>query len=107
MHHLSNPGVRSPRNYIWGYIYISVIKVPSPLWKKYANITMHMHCVNCVNIYLLTLGAHAQRGLQYSVCLSVCLSVTTLQASVVDRTLKFRHQREQTILSSVLIRGFC
>ena len=24
---------------------------------------------------LLTLGAHAQRGLQYSVCLSVCLSV--------------------------------
>ena len=27
------------------------------------------------------------------VCLSVCLSVTTLQASVVDRTLKFRHQR--------------
>ena len=28
-----------------------------------------------------------------SVCLSVCLSVTTLQASVVDKTLKFRHQR--------------
>ena len=27
------------------------------------------------------------------VCLSVCLSVTTLQASVVDRTLKFRLQR--------------
>ena len=27
------------------------------------------------------------------VCLSVCLSVTTLQASVVDRTLKFPHQR--------------
>ena len=26
-------------------------------------------------------------------CLSVCLSVTTLQASVVDRTLKFRLQR--------------
>ena len=25
--------------------------------------------------------------------LFVCLSVTTLQASVVDRTLKFRHQR--------------
>ena len=46
---------------------------------------------------MLTLGAHAQRGLQYSVCLSVCLSfclsVTTLQTSVVDRTLKFRHQR--------------
>ena len=46
---------------------------------------------------LLTLGAHAQRGLQYSVCLSVCVSVcvsdTTLQASVVKGTLKFRHQR--------------
>ena len=36
---------------------------------------------------------HAQRGLQYSVCLSVSLSVTTLQASVVDRMLKFRHLR--------------
>ena len=50
-------------------------------------------------LLLLTLGAHAQRGLQYSVCvfLSVCLSVylsvTTLQPSVVDETLKFRHQR--------------
>ena len=31
--------------------------------------------------------------LRLFVCLSVCLSVTTLQASVVDRTLKFRHQR--------------
>ena len=48
-------------------------------------------------VALLTLGAHAQRGLQYSVCVSVCLSVylsvTTLQASVVYKTLKFRHQR--------------
>ena len=26
-------------------------------------------------------------------CLFVCLSVTTLQASVVDRMLKFRHQQ--------------
>ena len=38
-----------------------------------------------------------QRGLQYSVCLSVChcvtVSDTTLQASVVKGTLKFRHQR--------------
>ena len=50
---------------------------------------------------LLTLGAHAQRGLQYSVCVSLTVSLchcvtvsdTTLQASVVDRTLKFRHQR--------------
>ena len=28
-----------------------------------------------------------------SVCLSVCPADTTLQALVVDRTLKFRHQR--------------
>ena len=28
-----------------------------------------------IQIKFLTLGAHAQRGLQYSVCLSVCLSV--------------------------------
>ena len=42
---------------------------------------------------LLTLGAHAQRGLQYSVCLSFCVSDTTLQTSVVKGTLKFRHQR--------------
>ena len=27
-------------------------------------------------IGLLTLGAHAQRGLQYLVCVSVCVSVT-------------------------------
>ena len=46
---------------------------------------------NPVNIVV----AHAQRRVTV-VCLfvwlSVCLSVTTLQASVVDRTLKFRHQ---------------
>ena len=55
----------------------------------------------CVCLYkmLLTLGAHAQRGLQYSVCLSVsqsvsqCVSDNTLQVSVVKGTLKFRHQR--------------
>ena len=48
-------------------------------------------------VQLLTLGAHAQRGLQYSVCLSlcvcVCVSDTTFQASVVKGTLKSRHQR--------------
>ena len=46
-----------------------------------------------VNRSLLTLGAHAQRGLQYSVCVSLTVSDTTLQASVVKGTLKFRHQR--------------
>ena len=39
-----------------------------------------------------------KRGLQYFVCLCVavyvlCVSDTTLQASVVKGTLKFRHQR--------------
>ena len=29
----------------------------------------------CTSVLSLTLGAHAQRGLQYLVCLSVCLSV--------------------------------
>ena len=29
----------------------------------------------CIISILLTLGAHAQRGLQYLVCVSVCLSV--------------------------------
>ena len=32
-------------------------------------------------VELLSLGAHAQRGLQYSVCLFVCLSVTTLRST--------------------------
>ena len=34
------------------------------------------------NITSLTLGAHAQRGLQYLLCVSVCLSVITLAATV-------------------------
>ena len=33
------------------------------------------HCTIMLNFLLLTLGAHAQRGLQYLVCHSVCLSV--------------------------------
>ena len=32
-------------------------------------------CENPGMQYLLTLGAHAQRGLQYLVCVSVCVSV--------------------------------
>ena len=45
---------------------------------------------NNVSLFLTT-----HRGLQYSVCvcLSLTVSDTTLQASVVDRTPKFRHQR--------------
>ena len=44
-----------------------------------SNTTLYMHCYSmnsALNItpalLLLTLDAHAQRGLQYSVCLSVC-----------------------------------
>ena len=48
---------------------------------------------------LLTLGAYVQQGLQslscFSVCLSVLVSDTSLQASVVDQTLKFH--REQSV----------
>ena len=50
---------------------------------------------------LKTLGAHAQRGLQYLVCvsvclcLSVCLSVTTFSAATRNETAKKRYQRVQ------------
>ena len=37
---------------------------------------------------LLTLGAHAQRGLQYLVCLSVCPSVTTFSATTRNKQVK-------------------
>ena len=48
----------------------------------------------------LTLGAHAQRGLQYlvchsvrpSVCLSVCLSVTTFSGTMCNKAAKKRYQ---------------
>ena len=48
-------------------------------------------------IQLLTLGAHAQRGLQYLVCVSVsvCLSVTTFSAATRNETAKKRYQRVQ------------
>ena len=52
---------------------------------------------SAVSKHLLTLGAHAQRGLQYfvclsvclCVCLSVCLSVTTSLAHLAAKSLKF------------------
>ena len=43
----------------------------------------------------LTLGAHAQRGLQYLVCVSVCVSVTTFSAATRNETAKKRYQRVQ------------
>ena len=39
-----------------------------------------------------TLGAHSQRGLQYLVCPSVCLSVTTCSATTRNKEVKSRHQ---------------
>ena len=41
-----------------------------------AVISVHIHDYACLKGQL-TLGAHAQRGLQYLVCLSVCPSATT------------------------------
>ena len=45
--------------------------------------------------FLLTLGTHAQQGLQYSVCLSVCPSVTTFSATTRNKQANKRHQRVQ------------
>ena len=55
------------------------------------------HRIPIFDVCLLTLGAHAQRGLQYFVCLSVCLcvclsvcmSVTTSLAHLAAKSLKF------------------
>ena len=51
---------------------------------------------------LLTLGAHAQRGLQYLVCVSVCLSVTTFSATTRNKPAKKRHQRVQRYTGLIL-----
>ena len=42
---------------------------------------------------LLTLGRHAQRGLQYLVCLSVCLSVFPYSGSTRDKKYNERYHR--------------
>ena len=42
------------------------------------NIT---HSLLLIAVVLLTRGVHAQRGLQYLVCVSVCVSVTTFSAT--------------------------
>ena len=44
---------------------------------------------------VLTLGAHAQRGLQYLVCHSVRLSGTTYSATTRNKAAKKRYQRVQ------------
>ena len=44
-------------------------------------------------IYLLTLGTHAHKGYSTSsVCLYVCISVTTSLAQLVDKSLNFGHE---------------
>ena len=54
---------------------------------------------------LLTLGAHAQRGLQYSVCLCVCVcvcvSVTSLTATPLTHRYKVRYESNANALLKV------
>ena len=57
-------------------------------------------------LLLLTLGAHAQRGLQYLVCVSVCLSVTTFSATARNNALNKIYQRLQRDMSKVLVMAF-
>ena len=52
----------------------------------YVYVHVHVH---------VTLGAHAQRGLQYLVCKSVRLSVTTFSATTRNKAAKKRYQRVQ------------
>ena len=52
-------------------------------------------------MHLLTLGAHAQRGLQYSVCLSVCESVTSLTATPLTHRYKVRYESNANALLKV------
>ena len=52
------------------------------------------------------LGAHAQRGLQYLVCVSVCLSVTTFSATARNNAPNEIYQRLQRDMSKVLKMAF-
>ena len=50
---------------------------------------LHDLHVDITSVKLLTLGTHAQRGLQYLVCVSVCVSVTQhLTFHVITRATK-------------------
>ena len=56
------------------------------------------HPFRCVNS-LLTLGAHAQRGLQYLVCVSVALMLVEVEAQkgvVVNESLTIRLTHPET-----------
>ena len=50
---------------------------------------------------LLTLGAHAQRGLQYSVCVCVSESVTSLTATLLTHRYKVRYESNANTLLKV------
>ena len=52
------------------------------------------------------LGAHAQRGLQYLLCVSVCLSVTSLAATAFVSACNQRHLRHYFRLSAAFSRLF-
>ena len=56
-------------------------------------------------IVLLTLGAHVQRGLQYSVCRCVCacvsVSVTSLTATLLTHRYKVRYESNANALLKV------
>ena len=54
-------------------------------------------------VRLLTLGAHTQRGLQYSVCLStsVCESVTSLTAAPLTHRYKGRYESKANAVLKV------
>ena len=54
----------------------------------------------CVYTYL-TLGAHAQRGLQYSVCVCVSESVTSLTATPLTHRYKVRYESNAKTLLKV------
>ena len=50
---------------------------------------------------LLTLGVHAQRGLQYSVCVCVSVSVTSLKATPLTHRYKVRYESNAKALLKV------
>ena len=58
-----------------------------------------------ISMSLLTRGAHAQRGLQYLVCKSVRLSVTTFSATMRNKAAKKQHQRVQCHTGLILKNG--
>ena len=51
--------------------------------------------------HLITLGAHAQRGLQYSVCVCVRVSVTSLPATPLTYRDKVRYESNAKALLKV------